>query len=456
MGKSRRNFLKISAAGSVGLAVAGMTRASEGSSGGWTNGKKINPAIDNLRAVCCYDQRMVKSTPTSWSFDNQNNAINTPVVQANLDAMALALTQKPTAAEAWGTIFQKSPAKQWSQVRVAVKVNCINSQNMHRLAIIDKIARELIALGVQAQNIVIYDGDDNASGSGKYSAASSLAKLPPGIVVSNLSSALNGTMSTPVPNLNNANCTTDIANGTIDILINCALNKGHRAEHGTATLSMKNHYGTFAPGCRLSNTTEYLLAINKSSAILGGTPVRQQLCIIDSLFASIGGPVVTPDKVPYRIAMGTFGPALDYLTVKRIREPVMGATHNATVVNRFLTDFGYQTSQVTDFINVAPVGIKQLEAVLKAMPHTLLFDLQSGRFHPASVDFTVLGGESAKSIIVYDMKGHKVRSFDSVRGQITLWDGFSDGGVPVASGLYLVRIETGKRSLAEKMHVTAK
>jgi len=42
--------------------------------------------------------------------------------------------------------------------------------------------------------------------------------------------------------------------------------------------------------------------------------------------------------------MGTFAPAVDYLTVKKVREAVMGATHDASIVNSFMTNFGYTTS----------------------------------------------------------------------------------------------------------------
>jgi len=138
-----------------------------------------------------------------------------------------------------------------------------------------------------------------------------------------------------------AACTADIANGTIDILVNIANNKGH-TEMGGATLSMKNHFGTFAPNHGASPA--YIFNINKSDAILGGTPVRQQLCFIDSIIANKASNTGTPEVAPCYLIMGVFGPAVDYLTVKKVREAVMNCTHTETVINSYLTTFGYTTT----------------------------------------------------------------------------------------------------------------
>ncbi|MBN1130405.1 MAG: DUF362 domain-containing protein [Chitinispirillaceae bacterium] len=461
MPTNRRDFLKTSAAGSMSLALGGIGSSSEASSGGWTNGMRINPTIDNLRVVCCHDPRMISSTPTRWEFNYQNAAINTSIAQLNLDAMAMSLAQKSTAAEAWATIFQKPAAKQWSQVRVAMKVNCIEYRNMPRLALVDGVAKQLIALGVPAANIVIYDGCHNAYSSSttqpKYNSTDSISRLPAGIVVSNGNGSLGGTVSATVPSMSNSNCTANIANGTIDILVNFALNKGHSADFGTATMTMKNHAGTFNPnGLHNSTATNYLFNINKSAAILGGSPVRQQLCVLDSLFASNQGPTVAPTVAPARIVMGVFGPAVDYLTVKRIREPVMSASHNATVVNRFLTEFGYQTSQVTDFINVPPVSTGKIEKQLSSLPQVVLLQLSSSRFHQAMVEFRLRDSESVKRLSIFDLKGNLVKRFDTVRGNQVTWDGRSEAGSRIIAGTYIVKLNTGDRSITQRLSLVSR
>jgi hypothetical protein len=49
--------------------------------------------------------------------------------------------------------------------------------------------------------------------------------------------------------------------------------------------------------------------------------------------------------------MGTFSGAVDYLTVKKNREPLIGVGHGK--VERFLQDFGYAESEIGDLVQVS-------------------------------------------------------------------------------------------------------
>ena len=191
-------------------------------------------------------------------------------------------------------------------------------------------------------NIIVYDGNSTYAKQmytdySPYFSLTDTTKIQ--AVVSNLNGSLGGTISAAIPGGTSAACTAQIANGTIDILINIANNKGHTLM-GRATLSMKNHFGTFAP----NHDNNYVFNINKSDAILGGTPVRQQLCFIDSLIANKASNTGTPEVAPCYLIMGVFGPAVDYLTVKKVREAVMGCTHDAATIDSYLTTFGYATT----------------------------------------------------------------------------------------------------------------
>jgi hypothetical protein len=54
--------------------------------------------------------------------------------------------------------------------------------------------------------------------------------------------------------------------------------------------------------------------------------------------------------------MGVCSPVVDYLTIKNIREqPPMSASHNNTVVDRFLSEFGFTAGSLA-WVNVAPSG----------------------------------------------------------------------------------------------------
>jgi len=144
-----------------------------------------------------------------------------------------------------------------------------------------------------------------------------------------------------------AKCVKHFVDGSVDILINIAMCKGHGDGFGKVTMTMKNHFGTFTPQPGGHGNLDYLLAINKTPEILGerdkntGRIVcpRQQLCLVDALWASKDGPGGLPSAQPNFIAMGTFGPAVDYQVASKFRDGVMGWKPNYDALSRFLSDF---------------------------------------------------------------------------------------------------------------------
>ena len=339
MKTQRRSVLKMAAAGAAGLALGKPNKAFAA----WpaTGAINVNSTISNMRVVACYDARMM-SAPASMTFAAENAAVNAAQVAANMDAMAISLAGSNTADAAWRTIFTSSKA--WSATKVAIKVNVIEPKNMARIAVVQKFCQIFAALGVPGANITIYDGNSTfGSGITNYTPYFSLTDATKiAAVVSSYNAALGGTVTSPIPGGTSADCTADIANGTIDILVNIANNKGHSMPfNGGVTLSMKNHFGTFAPNHDLN----YIFDINKSDAILGGTPVRQQLCFIDSLIANKASNTGTPEAMPNYLVMGTFAPAVDYATIMNLRKAVMGITPaSQSIVDSYITTFGYATT----------------------------------------------------------------------------------------------------------------
>jgi hypothetical protein len=353
MQNQRRDFLKITAAGAAGLALARVDKAFAA----WptTGTLAVNPTISNMRVVSCYDTRMLKTALTSMTFAAENAAVDTAQVQANMDAMAMQLANQPTADAAWKAIFSSSKA--WAATKVAIKVNTIEPKNMARLAVVQKFCNIFAGFGVLPANIIIYDGNTTyGAGISNYTPYFSTTDTTKTLAaVSSYNSLLGGTANAAIPGGNPATaaCSADIANGTIDILVNIANNKGH-SDFGGATLSMKNHFGTFAPNH--GALPDYVFNINKSDAILGGTPIRQQLCFIDSIIANKASNTGTPEVAPCYLIMGVFGPAVDYLTVKQVREAVMGCTHDESLVTSYLTTFGYATTDPV-WIVVPPANV---------------------------------------------------------------------------------------------------
>ncbi len=350
---SRRKFLAQAAAGAGGiLATAAFPANSPEPGCAWFNGKQINPDIDNLRAVNCHDPKMITADPKKWDMASQNAPVVAERVLANMDAMACSLAQKPLPRDAWAAIFRKPPAKEWSAVKAAIKLNCLG-QNHPRVAVVNSVCRALVSLGVVPANIILYDGSWNArSLYGPYVGSGIIA----GVAASDGNELLGGTVSAPVPGPHKGNfkCTAALANGTIDILVNIAVNKGHPYIGMTGT--MKNHAGTFeAMPIHLGGGLNYIIAFSKSEAVLGGSPVRQQLCIVDSIWANTGGVFGVPNKRLCVLSMGTFSPAVDFLVMKRVREPLMGCSH-PPALNRVLSDFGYSNFDNLNFVKVEPAA----------------------------------------------------------------------------------------------------
>jgi hypothetical protein len=454
---SRREFLKTSAASAAGIAAVTVIprNAFAADGGAWHDGDQINSQIDNLRVVCCTDSTMANGNPGS-TFASQNNAVVSWRVSANLDAMAMSLSQKATADLAWSTIFQKPAAKAWSAVKVAFKVNTINNQLMPHVAIITKIANVLNALGVPYANMIIYDGCNqvtnysyttypNYLGTTKPTTSYTGALLPAGMVVSNFNSALGGEVMSAVPGWNNQNCSKDIAEGAVDILINCAVNKGHGNEWGGCSITMKNHFGTFNP--KPSNNAHgdltYLTGINKAEAIIGGTPKRQQLCIVDSIWAATTGPTDPPDTEVFSLVMGTFGPAIDYLVIKNIREAVMSVTHPAATINQYLTAFGYTTTQPV-WVNVQPAAVRNGRLANRSGA-ILTVNVFDGAYLKATTEISIPSVNGNCTVSINDLSGRLVRIINpqpNGHNLVASWDGRDALGGMARTGLYTVMVKT--------------
>jgi Domain of unknown function (DUF362) len=375
----RRNFLKTAAAGAVGLSVLKFDRLFAQTTGGWVSGMQINSAIDNKRVICCHDTNMLTATPPNTTWANQNVYANATVIAANMDQMAIQLAQKATAADAWSTIFRSS--KPWASTRVAIKTNAVDGVTMNhpRVAVIKKVCDVLVdQLGVQPANIVVYDGGitDAAVCYASYASLTDATKIR--AVVTTRADALNGFKSVALANAQGGkaiSCVADLFDGVIDILVNISVCKMHdgtagRYEYGSVTLAMKNHLGTFINFTSTTGTTgdstglhslNAIFEINKHPAILGGTPVRQQLCIVDSLLACALGPGVPWDCRPDRLVMGTFAPIVDYLTAKNIalNKSIMNLNATATAaaattLPQFLTSFGYSATDALQWIEYVP------------------------------------------------------------------------------------------------------
>lgn len=488
--QKRRDFLKTAAAGAIGISALKFENLFASTKAGWTSGMQINPAIDNKRVICCHDTKMLTNVPTNMSFSYQNSAVNAAVVAANLDQMAINLAQKTSATEAWSTIFRSS--KPWGSTRVAMKTNGIggDTTNRPRVAIYKKICDVLIGLGVQPSNIILYDACDDAS---LYYTATYVSLTDP-TKIRAVVCARTGPSKDNKPTLNGLNnykavtlasttgisAPADLVDGNIDILVNVAACKSHNGtgghySYGSCTLCMKNHFGTFTDGVKagysnnlhVANSTAVppptpaaLFEINKHDLVLGGNPVRQQLCIVDALMSNSGattasGPGGAPDCRTDRLVMGTFAPIVDYLSANNIllnatvlgkTPPALGVTNAAIILPQFLTSFGYTAADVQNsWIEYVPGAIGVADPWSRERSGRLVHvALSNPSYKRTLAHVSVPQSVGAMRVSIIDGRGRLIRNLSASSSETTIvWDGLNLAGTPVSTGNYFVKITVG-------------
>jgi hypothetical protein len=313
----------------------------------WFPKTSVHPNIDNLRVVAITDPAMTTPDTPGIPWARQEELVNRMAVWEDMDRLACGLVRTDKPEEAWKGVFIKPPRKPWSETVFAIKTNHISRQHT-RSAVMSKVCRVAVdILGVKAGNIHIYDACHGSS----MQKETPFRNLPEGTRIENTWGGSDTPTAVPKPwDDEEAKCLGHLVKGAVDILVNISLCKGHSPQFGGFTMTMKNHFGTFDPGHgHAQGAMEYLLAINRTPEILGPMDPRtgrvqyprQQLCIVDGLWASKSGPGGNPSHQTNFMAMGVFSPAVDYLIASRFRAEKMGWPVNMNAARRMLTDFGY-------------------------------------------------------------------------------------------------------------------
>lgn len=353
-GISRRRFLKATAAGALAVSALPtiiIPRRVEA----YQPGARIHPNVSPLRVVGVRDPRMTMELNERASARAQRALVAPQAVYENIDRMAMALAEEDSVADAWKRILLRPAGKSWADTVVAVKTNQIAEQRT-RPPVMGKVCRVLTdVLGVKGSNVHIYD----ACHGGNITRENHLQDLPEGVHLADQWGSYNAVTRLPAPYFDGqreSTCLGHLVRDEVDILINVALCKGHGWEFGKFTMSMKNHFGTFDPGPshRKGGGADYLIAINKTPEILGRMDPktgdvlypRQQLCIVDALWASDPGPGGQPTSQPNALLMGVCGPVVDYVGAMRFRKDHMGWPVNEQLAQRFLTEFGFAAADL--------------------------------------------------------------------------------------------------------------
>ncbi len=458
----RRDFLKTAAAGAMGITAIKFDKVFASSSGGWTSGMQVNPAIDNKRVICCHDTKMISNFTSNNSWANQNTMVDANLIASNMDQMAMQLAQKTTAADAWSAIFRSS--KPWASTKVAIKINGIGAANGNhpRVAVVKKICDVLVdQLKVPAANIVIYDANTTASGAGGYTSYASLTDSTKiRAVVSVRAASLNGFKAVTITNATKPmSCVADLVDGVIDILVNIAVCKVHDGPggnygYGSCSFCMKNHLGTFDNSDALTGTIgdatglhsiPAICEINKHAAVLGGTPVRQQLCIVDSLLANGRSPGGSWDTRVDRLVMGTFAPIVDYLCAMKILKDVMNFTDRNNNLPKFLTNFDYTEADVQNSWTEFIPGTGVVDPPTREYSGRVVqLALSNPSFKRTVAQFTIPSpADAALHASIFDGRGRLVRRLSASFDETIVWDGLNNNGTTVAAGKYIVKIIAG-------------
>jgi hypothetical protein len=472
MSINRRSFLKTGIAGAVGASLAGpgvkqvLGKTSQQSLV-WTDKMPINPEVDNMRVICMHDEGMA-GTYGKEDYAGMNAAVDEEKVWYNMDGMARYLTQKTDTDEAWHTIFRSS--KDWADTKVMIKHNCVAANMISRSAVVRKITSVLIGFGVQPANIVHFDGQG-----GNWQAFAAEVSLTdetkiPGVFSDNYD-ALGGQSDVTVPNVNGGYAPADLVNGVTDIIVNIAVNKGHNSNFnvGKTTLCLKNHYGTFLSGdgfggfnkrtmygggltaMHLHNAQNALTNINKTFSIVGGDPVRQQLCIIDTLWAITGNVTGAVSHKPDRLIMGTFAGAVDYCCAKKVREELMNVkNHEQENLKKFLTEFGY-TEEDPEWIEVTPEMVKMERVNPGRNAQIFNFSITPTSMKRVLVNFAVKDVKNLQKIQIFNLAGKLIKQIDLSGSSKASWDGRSSGGDPVSAGSYMVRLSAGRKIYSNRI-----
>jgi hypothetical protein len=345
---SRRTFMKSAAVVGTAFAASPMIFV-PGARASYAKKTLIHPNVNNLRVVGITDPSMTRAEEVGIDWVRQDQLVNQKPVWENIDRLACALTDVKNPEQAWQSIFIKPPRKPWSEAIVAIKTNHIMVQHT-RSALMSKICHVLTdVIGVKGSNIHIYDACHGSD----LSKETPFKGLPEGTRIEDRWGGSNTNTLVPSPwrsGDDKSKCIKHLVDGSVDILVNVSMCKGHSRTYGGFTMTMKNHFGTFSPWPgHQDQALEYLLALNKTEEILGlmdkqtGKVLypRQQLCLVDALWASKPGPGGNPTHQPNFLAMGVMSPIVDYVLATRFRGEKMGWAPDMEALSRFLTEFGY-------------------------------------------------------------------------------------------------------------------
>jgi hypothetical protein len=144
--------------------------------------------------------------------------------------------------------------------------------------------------------------------------------------------------------------------------------------------------------------------------------------------------------------MGTLAPVVDFLTAVKVRSAIMGVSYNTTVVNNWLSAFGYLPTDPIwiDFSPSTKIAMTNHSALAEST--TIRIAVLNNRSIPSTVELSAPFRNKPVSILIYDLRGRSIRDITvpSSDNNLVSWNGL--GGPadrPLPAGIYTVKCTMG-------------
>ncbi|MFH1735272.1 MAG: FlgD immunoglobulin-like domain containing protein [bacterium] len=426
---SRRDFLRLSAAASAGIAARPLLR--------------INPAIAAVNET----SRVVVVTDQAATI---GSTIQPDIVRIMLNAGLQALTDAASPEEAWLTLIPDLAV----DMEVGIKINCLNHSLPTHPEVSQVVGESLAAVPVGGGNfplnqILIWDRNDYDLSGSDYIINSSTS----GIRCFGTTHAGIG-YNTELISVNGSNQrVSKIYTDYGDYHINNTVLKNHTITGITDTL--KNQYGTINnPGALHGGYGNiFIPALNK--AIFDTYGNKQPFCMCDALMGiSTGGPVGVPQFVYNGLIFSQDTVAADAIIRQILDDQGCNTINMALHIDTAsqppysLGNSALEDIELVEIFDPSMAvgtagGIKNpvAMALLKNYPEPF----NSGTTIPIELDrFTPV------DVGIYDVKGRRIKTIHQgtlgIGHHTVTWSGMDQNGRPAASGKYIVKLTAGKQT----------
>jgi len=414
---NRREFLKRTAMGTAGFALASSFPGFSGST--WGDEK-------TSRVVIVTDENA-----------SSGLTIMSDVIQVMMDRGIMEFTDQPGVGEAWRSLFPSIT----SSSKIGIKVNCLNHSLFSHPEVVEVIIEGLAQMEVNGSqfvknNIIVWDRNDYDLTSSGYSLYTGndperwrcFGTLP-GI----------GYDSANQLNVNSRTCNpSKILTQHLDYLINLSVLKNHTISG--VTFSLKNHYGSVHNPSSLhgSNCNLYIPALNRQ--LRDQLSVQHVVNICDAIFGIYhGGPTGNPQFAYNGFLISQDPVALDYQAMQILDDNGCNTLHMATHIATAAYspyELGTNDPAQMDFRHIVDpsTGVSEEQRVSSRPEEFTLGAAYPNPFNARTVIPYHIGGGSSQpvSLEIYNVRGQRVRNlFRGVRepGEYrVIWDARGEDG----------------------------